>query len=74
MKLHSLLVALFTVAFMASGVFAQNHTLSYQGQLDNAVGDPVNASYPMVFTLYAEAEGGELPENWEIHHDEAGYV
>ena len=34
-------------------------TLSYQGNLLNAARQPVSASYPMVFKLYAEREGGD---------------
>ena len=35
-------------------------TLSYQGQMLNAARQPITASYPMVFKLYAEREEGDV--------------
>ena len=47
-----LITALFTTAMA-------QETLSYQGHLADAARQPVNASYPMVFKLYADREGGD---------------
>ena len=51
---------------LCSFAFAQD-TLSYQGNLLNAARQPVSASYPMAFKLYAEREGGDAlwTENYE---------
>ena len=64
--MQRLLAFLFVLVFSITA-FAQSHTLSYQGQLNNAVGDPVSASYPMAFSLYADADGGEAvwSESWD---------
>ena len=41
----------------AGSAFAQN-TLTYQGEILNAARAPITASYPMVFALYTDRDGG----------------
>ncbi|MGC6416780.1 MAG: DUF4215 domain-containing protein, partial [Bradymonadia bacterium] len=43
---------------MIWGTAVAQDTLSYQGTITNAAQQPLNASYPMVFTLYNAEEGG----------------
>ena len=47
-------------------------TLSYQGSILNAARQPVNASYPIVFSLYVEREGGEYI--WSESYDSVDIV
>ena len=57
----SVLRSLFRIALgvvLSLPALAQD-TLSYQGTLVDAARRPVTASYPMVFALYANREGGE---------------
>ena len=42
------------LVFFALPAFAQNATLSYQGQLGIAAGQPVTASYPMTLPTPTE--------------------
>ena len=58
MKTVKLWVSVLALSSLASMAFAQD-TLSYQGTILNAARQPVSASYPMVFKLYAEREGGD---------------
>ena len=51
-----ILTAALAMAFSLSAI-AQD-TLSYQGSIFNAARQPVTASYPIVFSLYAQREGG----------------
>ena len=60
------------LVFFALPAFAQNATLSYQGQLGNAAGQPVTASYPMTFTLYTDREDGDVV--WTEERDSVDVV
>ena len=56
MNTHALLITL--ICSVAMPIWAQD-TMTYQGNLSNAARQPVSASYPMAFKLYAEREDGE---------------
>ena len=47
-------------------------TLSYQGSIFNAARQPVTASYPIVFSLYAEREDGDAI--WTESYDSVDIV
>ena len=51
-------VLLAAVLSLALPALAQE-TLSYQGNLFDANRQPVSASFPMVFNLYADRDGGD---------------
>ena len=69
MKTRVILMGL--VLTLAAGGFtvqAQEAILTYQGNLGNAAGAPVNDTFSMMFRLYGEAEGGNAI--WaELHED-----
>ena len=52
-------VLLTAVLSLALPALAQE-TLSYQGNLFDANRQPVSASFPMVFSLYADRDGGNV--------------
>ena len=58
---------MFFVLLMSSPAWSQESvTLTYQGQLTNAVGAPVTASHPVTFTVYSQVSGG-VPLWTETH-------
>ena len=54
------LLALLAVSLCWSMAAQAQDTLTYQGQMLNAARQPITASYPMVFKLYAEREEGDV--------------
>ena len=47
-------------ALMSLSAYAQDSvTLTYQGSLASAAGNPVTASHPRTFKLYREVSGGD---------------
>ena len=57
MALRTLLTIALVLAFAAPALAQE--TLSYQGNLADAARQPINASYPFVFSLYAARNGGD---------------
>ena len=57
MALRTLLTIALVLAFAAPALAQE--TLAYQGHVAVAARQPINASYPMVFSLYATRNGGE---------------
>ena len=66
MKTVNLWVSALVLCSLCTMAMAQD-TLSYQGNILNAARQPVSASYPMVFKLYAEREGGDAL--WTENYD-----
>jgi hypothetical protein len=56
--LGPLLLAWLFAGFLSSVAYAVPMTTTYQGYLENAEGEPLNATVNMTFALYATAQGG----------------
>lgn len=68
----SRMIALLMLCFCSTTFAQDNVTLTYQGQLVNAVDEPVTASYSVKFSLYTLGSGGEAV--WTEIHDSVDVV
>ena len=68
----SRMIALLMLCFCSTTFAQDNVTLTYQGQLSNAVDEPVTASYSVKFSLYTQRSGGE--SLWTETHDSVDVV
>ena len=71
MNTRQFILATLLTLLCASVASAQN-TVTYQGQLNNAANEGVNASYPMMFRLYLNANDNDAV--WSESYDSVSVV